>query len=389
MEDASQTDKSKVSSTILTAESVTAAKNSNEISQYFDKDGNKISANALNNYFSVSSGGINQANGAEGLVTTETEVGVANQATLNSKTATGDVTLTYDGEKWSDGTSDYTEADLQSAFGLDTSALSGAVKDDTMTLTRSKEISLSGTGVGNTTGIAGTSTSGSAATDAANALTSPLTVTYFANSAESTVANANDYDLTGVSSGTVTKEHTFTYTAASASAAGGAHGQYSFDGVADSAEAQAMAADATLTYTSASATDTNSGWDFAAASIGTNANAADLTADTTYTYHASTATKGASTGSFAVTDNTDSTEAIQKKVDTLNFDAAGNALLTAKTFDDAGAVTEWTDGVNTIAHSDLDSLYGIEVDDASKVNAGDTIVVSRANWTSSDTSDTQ
>ena len=63
MESADKTEKVKTQTAILTAESVTAAKNTNEVSQYFDKDGNKLSENMLNKYYSLVSGGTAQANG--------------------------------------------------------------------------------------------------------------------------------------------------------------------------------------------------------------------------------------------------------------------------------------------------------------------------------------
>lgn len=75
---------------------MTAAKNSNELSQYFDKDGNKISANSLNKYFDITKGTINQASGQP--VTEVNDLAAADQTKLNVTSAKGDATLTFDGE---------------------------------------------------------------------------------------------------------------------------------------------------------------------------------------------------------------------------------------------------------------------------------------------------
>ena len=138
MENANKTEKDKTSSSILTAESVTAAKGEGEISQYFDKDGNKISANSLNNYFSLTSGEVNQANGAgQGdveppVIGTETK-----SLSPSGGTAKANATLTYsktDGT-WSDGTTTYSADELESTFGIKASEVADAENGATIEYT--------------------------------------------------------------------------------------------------------------------------------------------------------------------------------------------------------------------------------------------------------------
>ena len=123
MEDANQTEKTKSISSILTAESVTAAKGSGEIAQYFDKDGNKISANSLGTYFSVVSGQVNQADGGDVESTTT--------LTVAEGTATADDTLTFDGTNWKNLAGEtISNDDLSSRYGISASDVEGAVEND-------------------------------------------------------------------------------------------------------------------------------------------------------------------------------------------------------------------------------------------------------------------
>ena len=136
MESADRTNKSKTQTAILTAESVTAAKNTNEISQYSDKDGNKVSANSLNNYYSLTDGGTAQANGvAAGGETTDLEPSGATVPKDGSTT-----TLTYTDGKWMNGD---VEADL-AAYGL---SVGKANEGDTINYTAGTEIEADFSGV--------------------------------------------------------------------------------------------------------------------------------------------------------------------------------------------------------------------------------------------------
>ncbi|MCR5488065.1 MAG: flagellar hook protein [Lachnospiraceae bacterium] len=53
---ATATDQNKIQSAIISAGTITAATNKTELAGYYDKDGNRISENALNKYFSVQGG---------------------------------------------------------------------------------------------------------------------------------------------------------------------------------------------------------------------------------------------------------------------------------------------------------------------------------------------
>ena len=135
MEDANQTEKTKSISSILTAESVTAAKGSGEIAQYFDKDGNKVSANSLGTYFSVVSGQVNQADGGD--------VTSTNTLTVSGATADADDVLTFDGENWKTSAGDTVSADeLTTKYGI-AEGVDNAVEGDTITF--KAKVSSSGT----------------------------------------------------------------------------------------------------------------------------------------------------------------------------------------------------------------------------------------------------
>ena len=118
MESADRTNKDKTQTTILTAESVTAAKNENEISQYFDKDGNKISQNSLSSYYSLTSGGTAQADGAD-TTSTSKKLNVTDAAVLN------DDKLTYKDSKWYN--SEGNEVNLD-AYGINAADLGDDLK---------------------------------------------------------------------------------------------------------------------------------------------------------------------------------------------------------------------------------------------------------------------
>ncbi len=83
-------------SAVITGARATAAKVANEAAAYYDKDGNKISANALGRYFSMNSAGNKMARADAPLVYDA----LGNLTTLNAndvaseKTLTGDLTLT-------------------------------------------------------------------------------------------------------------------------------------------------------------------------------------------------------------------------------------------------------------------------------------------------------
>lgn len=61
--DPTSTDQIHTSSAVVTSEYVTAAKRAGEQAQYYDKDGNKIPENALDRYFSLTSGSVQSASG--------------------------------------------------------------------------------------------------------------------------------------------------------------------------------------------------------------------------------------------------------------------------------------------------------------------------------------
>ena len=132
MESADRTNKDKTQTTILTAESVTAAKNENEISQYFDKDGNKISQNSLSSYYSLTSGGTAQADGAD---TTSTSKAL----NVTDAIVTTDDTLTYKDSKWYN--SEGSEVDLDN-YGINAADLGDDIKTgQTITYTAEKKAS--------------------------------------------------------------------------------------------------------------------------------------------------------------------------------------------------------------------------------------------------------
>ena len=92
---ATATDKSKVTSAVISAKTATAAKSTAETAAYYDKDGNKISANALDSYFALD---------AAGAVVVRKDAptvydALGNQVSLNKnevgavKNLTGDLTL--------------------------------------------------------------------------------------------------------------------------------------------------------------------------------------------------------------------------------------------------------------------------------------------------------
>ena len=203
MESADRTNKSKTQTAILTAESVTAAKNTNEISQYFDKDGNKVSANSLNNYYSLTDGGTAQANGvAAGGETTDLEPSGATVPKDGSTT-----TLTYTDGKWMNGD---VEADL-AAYGL---SVGKANEGDTINYTAGTEIEADFSGVHHEhASMYNVDTSVYEGTE-------PVTLTYEArvNNANGDSVDGQTFSIDSDKASKVTAGAVLTYTAATANA---------------------------------------------------------------------------------------------------------------------------------------------------------------------------
>ena len=294
MADASQTEKSKNASSILTAESVTAAKNSDELSQYFDKDGNKISANALNKYFSITKGTINQATGAP---ESETSALTADDQTkLNSAGANGSKTLTFDGESWKDDAG--STVDL-ATIGLSADDVSNAVKGDTIDISKSQKLGIQSTSKDNNSySLEATNSATNAAGRAvAENLTDDMTFTYADVNADITAKNKYVYDTSGITLNqtpiSVNGDATLEFHSATAKVALGGAGEYDLSGVEADSDIQALTVDVTFKYTAAGAEQKNAagqiltdtaGWDTTSGAISKNRNAALLTEDATFTY---------------------------------------------------------------------------------------------------------
>ncbi len=245
MESADRTNKSKTQSAILTAESVTAAKNMNEISQYFDKDGNKISANSLNNYYSLTDGGTAQANGQVG--------GSRNEAmTVSGATATDDDTLTYDGTNWKNSSGSIVDLSATNRYGI--TAPSAASEGDTISFKAATDAYAT---VDSPNHVSMYDTSGVAeAYDGDEA----VTLTYL--SKVDADKQAGSYSATNVASGNGT---TLTYTAATGSDSVNAalgiktamsgivlNSGANAKGIATSSKAQSLVSTATFTYSAGS-----------------------------------------------------------------------------------------------------------------------------------------
>ena len=234
MESADKTNKDKTQSAILTAESVTAAKNTNEISQYFDKDGNKISTNSLNHYYSLTSGGTAQANGQVGGVIDE-EMAVDTTAA----TATEDDVLTYDGSNWKNGKGNVVDLSSSNIYGITAPESSSA--GDTIKFTAAKKATAE---VSDHAGMYDLSQV------ADNYTGDDVTLTY---KSKVTLGNNNDgtYDTTQASASADT---TLTFTAASAtvstSASLGASDKVTANSTdtAVSAKAQSLTSTTTFSY---------------------------------------------------------------------------------------------------------------------------------------------
>ena len=271
MSSANSTEKTKTQSTILTAESVTAAKGSGEISQYFDQDGNKISANSLNHYFSLTQGGVNQANGATTAATTKLDV--------NTPTAKSDDTLTYNGSAWKNAAGN--EVDLSDAanneYGIAlTEAQTANLKSgDTITFTAEKDpsgeiVSANNAGMYDLSSVKDnyngeedltvTFKSKADITDANNAKfntdnavsTAAATLTFTAASSDGPETADTAITVTDVASNekanALTMTTTFTYNAGSAAHAGSGVTNVSFADNATQFQAQALEGAGTLTY---------------------------------------------------------------------------------------------------------------------------------------------
>ena len=244
MEDASATDKSKTSSSILTAEAVTAAKNSNELSQYFDKDGNKISANSLNKYFDITKGTINQASGQP--VTEVNDLTAADQSKLNVTSAKDDVTLTFDGENWAKA--DGTVVDLARA-GINADDVKDALKGDTIDITKSASLGVSYTSSGTRYTLQDDTKPGRVT---AEALTNDVTLSYSGDKATVTqAANSANYDVSSVRTTPLSGTVTLKYTGAKANVSVGGTGSYDMSGIANDSDIQALTVNTTFKYTAA------------------------------------------------------------------------------------------------------------------------------------------
>ena len=251
MESADRTNKDKTQTTILTAESVTAAKNENEISQYFDKDGNKISQNSLSSYYSLTSGGTAQADGAD---TTSTSKAL----NVTDAIVTTDDTLTYKDSKWYN--SEGSEVDLDN-YGINAADLGDDIKTgQTITYTAEKK--------------------------ASGEVNDPTHANmYDLSTVDGTYKGSEDITVTFLSK-TETKPGTDNV-GNSVSAA---------TGIYDTSKAAAVTASTTLTYKAANLGETknkgtvkgptgkNTAVDFAHSSVGTNAKANALVANATFTY---------------------------------------------------------------------------------------------------------
>ncbi len=397
--DANQTDKSKSQSALLTAESVTAATRSDEISQYFDKDGNKISANSLNNYYSVSSGGINQANGAN--VTEEKSVTVDDQDTLNTTTASGEINLKYSDGAWVDPSNNNTAVDL-STLGLDASKIS-ANDGDTLNLSKSVSLNVSAVNSNGAT-VTGYSIDSAANNPSgvarANALTEDVTFTYHGVETDTSgVADANVYTTTGATN-TGTEPIIYTFKSATAATSAGVSENYTIDKTAMDANAnvQAMSGEATLKYNSAVASggaiaatgksflDTNND------SVSVNEKAANLTNDITFSYNAANVVAGSTSaglGTVALTSSPSGTQ--QKNLNDLTGDnAGGTATLNYREANaEAGIAAGWYLGSDTTVNLGADSnalntKYGITY--SGTAEEGSAIAIKTGYW--AETSDT-
>ena len=283
MTDAVITDKNKIQSTILTAESVSAAKNANEISQYFDKDGNKISANSLDSYFAIARGGVNVANG----MPVATDLIAMNQGKMNTASANGGVTLTFNGSDWEDA--NHNSVTL-SEYGISASDVTSAVKGDTISIQSGRDTSITSTTKGSATyALYGTGTAQRAAIDG---LTEDVTLTYSKEKATVTsAANKSNYDTTVSVASPNTGTITLKYTAAKVETAVGAAGTYDMSGVSTDEDLQKLDMNVTFKYTSAGISSTatssavSSNIDLTkGAGIGKNANAAALSTDAKFEY---------------------------------------------------------------------------------------------------------
>lgn len=153
--DPSSTDQVHVSSAVVTSSFVTAAKFEGEQAQYYDKDGNKIPENALDRYFSLANGSIQQASGtattvdngggssasegasgsggSSGSAPASTgSVSISSQSVLNGK-ATSAITLSYDGSNWKNGGSTINLSD----YGISVSGT--PAEGDTISISKARK----------------------------------------------------------------------------------------------------------------------------------------------------------------------------------------------------------------------------------------------------------
>ena len=359
--DANGTEKDKSSSSILTAESVTAAKGAGEISQYFDKDGNKISANALNNYFSLTKGSINQASG----VGTSGESDLPQNVDKDTANIDFDDTLTKNSDgKWISKTTG--EEAVLTDYGIT------SVEDDAVSISYT-----AGQDAVATVDAHGTDSSHLDhesmydISEAKNTTGSDVTLTF-----ERKITNESGaYD---VSKATVTTSGaSLTYKAASISSTSGS-AKISPTGLASSEAAQALTtASATLTYNATSIKIGNT--DVSFKSGVTKAQIAALNDVLTEGEGNFTIT---GTGTNAViTDKGGHTIAIGKMVE--NADTNISTTSTAGMAITAGYWTDGsrTDGVdNKFTNEEMEAKWGVKLTDNSE-DVKTEITVTAGSWT--------
>ena len=350
MESADRTNKDKTQSTILTAESVTAAKNQNEISQYFDKDGNKISQNSLGNYYSLTSGGTAQADGAD-------TTSLSKKLTVTDARATADDVLTYNDSKWFNSAGE--EVALED-YGINPSSLGTDLKTgQTITYT--------------------------AATKASGEVDSPSHANmYDLTGVDGTYKGGTDITVTFLSNTTVTAGGTNPDTGAAYTKGTGSKGVY------DTSKAAASTVATALTYTAASVgkieNEKGSGSkvdnpliDTSKSKVAENVKANSLVANATFTY---TAAKVTSNSAASIKINADAT------IGKLNA-LAGAGTLTYHEFikkaDGSTGVGGWYDADGHKV--DVDSVLTVTTTNSAgtttggKLMDGDTISFTAGSWT--------
>ena len=125
------------------------------------------------------------------------------QDKLNSLAGSSDVILTFDGENWKNGD---TTVDL-SKIGLNPNDVAGAIKGDTIDVTKSASLGINYASNGGATYLLDDGTANPAGRAVADGLTENLTLKFADKTATVTATNSNLYDTTNVAapqSGTIT-----------------------------------------------------------------------------------------------------------------------------------------------------------------------------------------